>query len=167
MTFPSECVTDANFWIDLHAGGLLDEVFRLPCRWVIPDVVLGELQQPDRRALHSRGLNEVGLSGEQVAEVPELAGRYPRPSRKDLFALVLAKTTGTTLITGDRDLRTAAEQEGMEVHGTLWVLDEMVKGKIIKPQRAAEALERMVRHGRRLPREETEERLQRWRRAAR
>lgn len=165
MVYPSECVTDANFWIDLHAGGLLDEAFRLPCQWVIPDVVLGELEQPAGGVLLRHGLREVELSGEQVAEVLELASRYPKPSRKDLFALAFAKTSGATLITGDRNLRTAAEQEGLDVHGTLWVLDEMVKRKIIKPQRAAGALERMVRHGRRLPREGVEYRVQRWRRA--
>lgn len=167
MDSPPERVTDANFWIDLHAGNLLDDAFRLPCQWVIPDIILEELQQPNPQALRDRGLREDELSGAQVAEISELAARYPKPSRKDLAALVLAKARGTILVTGDRDLRIAAENEGQDVHGTLWVLDEMLRTKVITPRQAANSLEAMIRHGRRLPRPEVEERLRRWRRSPR
>ncbi len=167
MDSPPERVTDTNFWIDLHVAHLLDEVFRLPCQWVIPDIVLAELQEPDPRTLRDRGLKEAELSGELVAEISGLATRYPKPSLKDLSALVLANSTGITLITGDGDLRAAAENEGVDVHGTLWVLDEMVSTQIIESRRAADALDAMVQQGRRLPEPDVEARLRRWRRATR
>ena len=158
------CVTDSNIWIDLAAGELLDEAFRLPFRWVAPDAVVAELLTPDGQELKGRGLVELGLSGTGVLEVLRLRGKYPSPSITDLFALALAKTEACLLLTGNRHLRLAAEGEGNEVHGTLWLLDEMVARRVVNTEQAAQALDRMVAQGRRLPAAEVQLRLVRWRR---
>ena len=50
----------------------------------------------------------------------------------------------------------------MPVHGTLWLLDEMVRLAVVPPRLAAQALERMLEHGSRLPLNECQERLERW-----
>jgi predicted nucleic acid-binding protein len=95
-------------------------------------------------------------------EVVALRARYRRVSANDLFALVLARALGVTLLTGDRHLRKVAEQEGVEVHGTLSVLDEMVRLGVVAPAGAAEALERMLERGSRLPKAECRRRLRKW-----
>ena len=64
---------------------------------------------------------------------------------------------GASLLTGDRHLRAAAEQEGVPVHGTLWLLDEMVRLAVVSPRLAAQALERMLERGSRLPLDECQE----------
>jgi predicted nucleic acid-binding protein len=84
-------------------------------------------------------------------------------STNALFALVLARTLKATLLTGDRHLARVAALEGVPVHGTLWVLDEMVRLEVIAPPQAAQALERMLARGSRLPRAECQRRLQQWR----
>ncbi len=71
---------------------------------------------------------------------------------------------GTSLLTGDRHLREAATQEGVAVHGTLWLLDELVRLGTIVPLQAA-ALEHMLAHGRRLPQDECQKRIERWKAA--
>lgn len=163
MAFRSICVTDTNFWIDLDTAELVGPIFRLPFEWQAPDVIVAELERPEGDSLVGQGLRVCELDGRQVAEVVALAAAYPRPSRADLFALVLARAQQALLLTGDRHLRQAAEQEGVRVHGTLWLLDEMVERSVLEPVKAAEALLRMREGFRRLPAEEVDRRLRRWR----
>ena len=159
---PSVWVIDTCVLIDLHKGGVLRELFRFPHRLVVPDVIVDELREPDVEELLEAGLEAVELSGAQVLEVLELRVRYPRPSLNDLFALVVARSLDALLLTGDKHLRQAAETMGVTVHGTLWVLDEMIWAQILPPQRAAEALRRMLAQGRRLPSAECARRIQAW-----
>ncbi|NVM78060.1 putative nucleic acid-binding protein [Duganella sp. SG902] len=91
-----------------------------------------------------------------VAIVEVLSQRYRRPSRNDLFALVLAASEACPLLTGDRDLRAAAESEGVDVFGTLWLVTEMVRTQKISAHVARAAYQRMRDSGRRLPWDEAE-----------
>ena len=66
------------------------------------------------------------------------------------------------LLTGDRNLRDFAMAEGIAVHGTLWLLDELVVCRIITPFEAKTSLEAMQRSGSRLPHDEVLNRLRLW-----
>jgi len=157
------CVTDSSVWISLRAGDLIAEALNMPFTWLVPDVMLEEeLKDPLGVWLEEQGVKRCELTGEQVREVVELAERYIRPSRVDLFALVQAKEEGAILLTEDQDLRAAAEEEGLEVHGTLWLLDQMVKEERITPRQAVESLRKMLESGRRFPSPEVERRLRLW-----
>ncbi|WP_221038674.1 DUF3368 domain-containing protein [Gelria sp. Kuro-4] len=48
------------------------------------------------------------------------------------------------------------------MHGTLWILEEPVRQRIVTPPKAARALEKMRAKGSRLPRAECERRLRKW-----
>jgi rRNA-processing protein FCF1 len=160
--FQQEFVTDSNIWIDLYFGELLEEVFKLPFKFMAPDVIIEELETPSGQDLVVLGLKEKELSPFLVSEVVELKGKYPRPSINDLFALCLARHLRLILLTGDGELRKAAKKERVEVHGILWLLDVMVKRKVITPARAIKALELMLAHGSRLPQRECRKRFKRW-----
>jgi predicted nucleic acid-binding protein len=162
MASRAPCVTDTNVWIDLDVAGLTDLIFRLPLNLQAPDVIVAELERPDGTTLARHGLQVRELTGGQVLEVARLAHLYLRPCRSDLFALVLARSQGATLLTGDRHLRSAAESEGVKVHGTLWLIDELVEARLLEKREAIERLLRMVQAGRRLPVEEVERRLRTW-----
>jgi predicted nucleic acid-binding protein len=159
----SWCVADANIWIDLLEGGLLGVTGRLSFDCVIPDVIMHELDEATRLRLRAHGVIERGLSSRQVREGVRMARAHPRPSRTDLLALALAKSRHIVLLTGDQSLREAAASEGVEVHGTLWLLDCLVAERVISGEEAAFALGRMIQAGRRLPRNKAGERLIRWR----
>ena len=161
--FPSLCIVDANILIDLHVGGLLQELFRLPFKLATPDVIIAEMDEPDGAMLVECGLVSTELTGDQVSEVMVLLARYRAVSANDLFALVLARVQKATLLTGDRHLTGVASQEGVATHGTLWVLDEMVRLGIVARGQAAQALEQMLEQGSRLPQAECQKRLRRWR----
>jgi predicted nucleic acid-binding protein len=68
-----------------------------------------------------------------------------------LFALVLAATEKCPLLTGDKALKAAADAENVEVHGTLWLITEMVRQGRISTQVTRGAYHRMRSNGRRLP----------------
>lgn len=159
----SSCVVDTNILIDLHRGGVLREFFQLPCTILAPDVIVAELLDPSGEMLLVLGLQSMGFSGTEVMRIFELSRNHPEVSINDLFAVLLAETKGALLLTGDKRLRRIAEQEhNLQVHGTLWVLDQLVKRKHLSPTEASSALQKMIQSGSRLPRAECERRLRRW-----
>jgi len=158
-----KCVTDANLWMDLLSGNLESKVFGLPWQFMAPDVILAEVLIPYSWNLQGLGLIEKELPGDGVQKVENLISKYPKnPGRRDLFALVLAKDEGAILLSGDRALRKAAYKEGVEVHGTIWLMDNMVDGGIISPHDASDSLHQMLNDGRRLPQSEVNARIASW-----
>lgn len=144
----------------------MEDVFRHPATWLLPDVVVGELIEPDGPSLvasagHGK-IEVVELPGDQVADVADLAQKYLRPSRVDLFALVLARWQGWPLITGDSLLRRAAQAEGVTCHGVLFVVDLLVDDGVILPATAALAIQAMIAEGSWLPAGPCRERIAKW-----
>ncbi len=124
----SLCILDTNVLIDLHTSGVLRKIFSLPYEFASPDLILEELEVPTRSDLSRMGLQIIELSGEDVLYVEKLAGYHQGISVRDLFALVAAVSRSTILVTGDQRLRRLAEtKHSLTVHGTLWLLDEMVQ----------------------------------------
>jgi hypothetical protein len=162
----SMSVTDSTIWIDLHRGNILPQAVKLPIGWMVPDLVINlELIYPDGQQLVSMLGTEVAvveLTGNEVRLTRELAGKYTKPSHVDLASLAVAKTRSLVLLTGDKNLRAAAEAEGVEVHGTLWILDRLVETTILTKQAARRALVRIVEDRGRFPREEISRRLKAW-----
>jgi predicted nucleic acid-binding protein len=170
VAFPPRLVTDTCVLIDLSCGQVLEPAFRLPAdEFAVPDVVLAELEgggEPQPANLIALGLKPVELTPSQVLEAVRLAAVHQATTNvsiADVFALALAKTTSAVLLTGDSHLRSVAEQEGVEVHGTLWVLDQLVEEqKLITAEEGAFALSRMKAAARRLPKSEVDARQLRW-----
>lgn len=105
------------------------------------------------------GLQTMPLSARGVARVQELSRLYVKPGRNDLFTIALAEEKQCSLLTGDAALRQAAESEQIDVKGTLWLIEEMIKERKITLQVARAALRRMQDNGRRLPWAIAEQRL--------
>ena len=71
-----------------------------------------------------------------------------------------------TLLTGDGPLRKAAAAEGVNVMGTIGILDQLHDGKYIENKEYTECIQRLIdKNGGkvRLPKHELEIRLQRFR----
>jgi rRNA-processing protein FCF1 len=159
---PSICVVDTSLLIDIHFGKIVVPFFTLPYSFVAPDVIIAELKSIDSSMLIKLGLKKCELTGNQIQEVLQFRSRHRQPSVNDLFAFVTARSLRAILLTGDRNLRKLAEQEGILTHGTLWVLDEMIRLKIISPLQTAEALKLICERGSRLPVDECNHRLKNW-----
>ncbi|MBP7074233.1 MAG: DUF3368 domain-containing protein [Rhabdochlamydiaceae bacterium] len=152
-------VSDANIPIDIEHGNLTGSMFSMKTEFAVPDVLF----EKELKARHSHlldfGLKIKILSTESVDKVIEFAAKYRQPSRMDLFALSLAMQENCPLLTGDKNLRKAADQEGVQVHGTIWLVSEMLREKIIQPSVAHTAFQKMKNAGSRLPWEEVDKLL--------
>ncbi|MBS4168612.1 hypothetical protein [Parachlamydia sp. AcF125] len=153
-------ISDANVIIDMELGGLESAMFCLPeVEYCIPDVLFEKELRQHHSHFMSKGLKLCSLPSKAVAEVFRLSQLHPKPSKMDLFALVLAQEKQAMLLTGDQYLRKVAETYGVECHGTVWLVEQLVKGEIITTEIARLAYRNMFENGSRLPWLEAEERL--------
>ncbi len=65
------------------------------------------------------------LTPDEVAQALALKARYPPLSANDCFCYVTAPVHPGILLTGDALLRKVAAENGLRVHGVLWVVDEL------------------------------------------
>ena len=156
-------ILDTNICVDLFNGNLLESVLRLPDVFLLPDVVLGELKEPDGNSLISLGYTSIQLSSDAVQIVFQYAEQYTKPSRADLFALAAAKTLEVTLLTGDKNLREAAQSEQVDVHGLLLLLDKLFEAQIVPGPQLSDALDVIVTKGAWLPPREIQHLKEKWR----
>jgi len=115
--------------------------------------------------LKRMGLEEEELSEAEVGELLRFNTVYRAPGHADLSTIVLAQRLGAILLTGDRALRRAAQKEGLEVHGVLWLLDCMVEQHCATQAEVLAGLDSMLAKPSpaRLPAGECEQCRQRWR----
>ena len=123
-------VNDSSCLIDLRKCGLLTTALLLPFRFVVAlpliTAELHDFDEGDWDDLQARGLQVIDLNPVQVARAFDLMSLFPGLSAYDCFSLALAESTkNSMLLTGDRQLRTRADALGVEVHGILWVSDEI------------------------------------------
>ena len=158
--------SDTNVWVDFATIDRLEYPFRLPYTYLMNnDVVEKEALSPKGLGdkLLELGLQAVELTIEEFFLAEEYTTKYAKPSLYDCVALAIAKTRGIILLTGDGPLRKAAKAEGVQVMGTIGVLDQLVERELIKREEYRYCIEELQRYnGRnvRLPAEELEKRLE-------
>ena len=148
-------ISDTNIFLDFDAAGMLAELFSLPHEIAVPDLLFEEELRDFHQDLVGLGLRQIELEPEAINRLLELARKYTLPSRVDLSALVAAEQEGCTLVTGDRHLREAAEEEGIPGHGSLWLAEQMIGAGVLDVRRLEVAYQQMQKRGRRLPWAET------------
>ena len=154
-------VSDANIFIDFEAAGLTAELFRLSHEIVVPDVLFAQELSERHGHLIGHGLKTMNLNGEQVAAAFGLRRKHKGTGVNDVFALVLAKTLGCPLVTGDRGLRAAAQAEDVQLMGTLTLMEQLFYQGVLDHRGVEEAYRKMQDAGRRLPAKEVSAQLQR------
>lgn len=142
-------ISDASCLIDLRKASLLEALLKLPYKITIPDVIfsteLVKFSTAQKQGLINAGMKTLTLSGEGVERVVTISNQNPRLSINDCFAYVHAENTeNSILLTSDARLRKLAEDSFLEVHGVLWVLDEMHKYNIVKGALLASILEKLA-----------------------
>lgn len=155
-------ISDTNFWIDFRHAGLLEALFTLPFSLCCTDFVLNELNDFDHGDLVARGLQVVELDEVSIVGLTALKALHNNSSLADVSCYHLAKQTGFPLLTGDGQLRKQAEKDGLQVHGALWLLDQLVEFDLISPHQAHVSLTAMLAANARLPKAECAMRLQAW-----
>lgn len=126
-------VSDSCCLIDLKKGGLLEAFLDLPYEFIIPDVLVdNELLSLTKKevSLLKQRMKIVSLDVAGTDRVRQILFKCPALTAQDGFAFVMAEQNpGCILVTGDRRLRALAEEARIEVHGVLWVVDELEKNR--------------------------------------
>jgi hypothetical protein len=155
-------VSDTSVLVDLERGSLLEASFRLPFQLAVPDLLYErELKDYGGDELIRLGLIVEELNGEGITRALAYRRQVPALSVPDSFALVLAQTREWVLLTGDAALRQLANDEAIECHGVLWLIDEIHSAAAATVQVLHDGLTAISAHPRcRLPRSEVRHRLQ-------
>lgn len=163
-------VNDTNVFIDLYAVGLMEEFFTLPWEVHTTDFVMLELLKEGQREVVARYQEDGRLhvpvfEAKEILSVNEL---YQVHSRKtnvsftDCSVWYYAKTNKYTLLTGDRKLRKSSLLDGVEVHGVIYVIDQLVEKGILTARVASQRLKALAEQNPRLPKDAIEVRIKKW-----
>lgn len=160
-------VQDANVFIDMELAGLYDLWFQLGVETHTTDLIRAELEKGRHHVtLGYFAANTVHvhqLSFQQLLEVQSLTHSVTRrASFNDCSVLLLAIQLDAMLLSSDRPLRSAALTDHIEVHGTLWVFDQLVAAKLLRPAIACQKLRLLLSNNRYLPTEEVKKRFTKW-----
>ena len=156
-------INDTNIWIDLKLTNIIEKVFLLPYELAVPDILYNdELKDMDGELLEANGIKIIEMTNDEVVETAERSGMTNRVSFNDLTTLVVAKSRGYILVTGDGNLRKIAKSENVELRGTIWLIDEMVSNNILDIGEAALICKKLLQLKRRLPKEELQLSIKRW-----
>ena len=139
---------------------MLDLLLRLPYEFLIPNTLFEEellkFTAAQKKALIRGGLKVVDLPGASVLRAQAIVREIPRLSVHDGFAFALAERhTGCILLSGDEGLRTLASKREIEVHGVLWVLEQLHTNRLATPAMILTVLRALLEDATvRLPRRE-------------
>lgn len=137
--------------IDLGDGGIAPVIERLPYKVL----VRGILFEYELRARHSNlidyGIVIESSAEDSILEVQTMIRRFPRISRNDAVALLLAMEKQCVLLTGNKNLRAAAETCEIEVHGTIHLIQHLVASELLSIEELRSSLVLVRSRGRRLP----------------
>ena len=122
-------VNDASCLIDLRKGGLLAVLCNLPYRLVVPLPVreseVLDFSIEEWHQLDDAGMITYDLTSDEVAQALTLKQRHPALSAIDSLCFVIARSHEGILLTGDALLRRVAADNGLRVHGVLWIVDQL------------------------------------------
>jgi predicted nucleic acid-binding protein len=144
-------VSDTSVLIDMENAELTKKVFQLPWKFVVPDIVFEEELSTHHGHLLQEGLEQKSMSEASIMQAVILRKHNPKISTNDILALKLAIDQGSVLLTGDKALKKLAETLHVEVHGSIWLVQEMLKQKIIILAEAQNAFKLMKETGSHLP----------------
>lgn len=158
--------SDTNVWLDFAEIERVGLPFQLPYKYYISEFTLEEeVLSPAKlkKTLLALGLKVTTLTIEEFIQAEQFMVRFKKLSSHDAMALSMAMARNWVLLTGDKDLFKAANIVGVEWHGTLWVLDELLVHQKINSEEyhsAMKALLKAVKDKKcRLPKDEIERRL--------
>jgi rRNA-processing protein FCF1 len=164
-------VSDTNILIDLVDIGLLEQFLLLPFGIHTTDIVIAEITIEEQKAAVLSVIEKAGIKVKTYTpdEMLKLFSFISSKRRTydlhpaDFSVWQYSSENDYTLLTGDGNLRKAASADGVEVHGTIFLIDKMVEYQILTPTLAADKLELLYSINSRLPKSEIDLRIVKWR----
>ncbi len=156
-------ITDANIFIDLFGLEQLHWLELLHLEVYTTDLVLNELLPEQAAAVRPFITLVSELTMDDIATFPALNSS---PGLSETDRSVIWQTTQITgpfiVLTGDNLIRKWCERHYLEVHGILWIFDQLVNNQHLSKQEALIFLQRIMQINQWLPSKECEIRIKAW-----
>ena len=149
-------ITDSSVFFDIIKIQALPEFFALDFEICTTDFVKGEILESEQREqieifIRSHQLIIFELSEKEIEEIENFKTKRFFKTLIDKTVLWKAKQLKCPLLTGDAKLRSEATDQGITVHGSLWVIQIMVESKVVTANAGIEFLEKLKISNDRLP----------------
>ncbi|HRY32872.1 MAG TPA: hypothetical protein P5531_07880 [Bacteroidales bacterium] len=141
-------ITDSNVFFDIIKIGALPEFFALDYDIRTTDFVYHEIEQSDQRELiesfiRAKKLYVFSLTSEEVEEVTKFTTIRQFKGLTDKTVLWMAHQLKCMILTGDKKLKREAEDLNIEVHASLWVVEQLIGSGIIHRDYGCQLFERL------------------------
>jgi rRNA-processing protein FCF1 len=160
-------VTDVSVFFDLFIIQALPEFFELELEICTTDFVYNEIEQSEQKEtfdlfITKNKLKILSFTEDEYSEVVNFKTKWSNRSLNDRTILWLALQLNSVLLTCDGKLKKEAEHHKIEVHGSLWVIEQLVLCKIITHAKGIELLMALRKNNLRLPGKEIEKLIKQW-----
>ncbi len=160
-------ITDVSVLFDLYNVGVLPEFFGLDIEIYTTDFIYNEILQSGQKHefeifVRSGKLRILVVDDEEQEIISTMEFTYANRSIADKTALFKALQMRCILLTCDDKLKKEAIKKELDVHGSIWVIDQLVENEIIDKKRAFKVIEDLKTINAWLPVEELDKRLNKY-----
>lgn len=161
-------IHDANVLIDLIEIDLLNLALELPFNMATTDLVRQEIEDPVQAhaldsCINNGKIRMITSTTHQMSAIAASMRGFSSLSLADCSVLYHAAGMQGIVITGDGQLRKEAATHHIEVHGTPWILSQLVANEGISPSCAIAKMETLLEINPRLPHRECRKMQDSWR----
>ena len=157
-------ITDTNILFDVIKIGALPEFFSLDYEICTTVFVIHEILPSSQKELvetfvRAKKLIVYNFSEEEIEAVQNFNTEKDLKRFTDKSVIWKAVQLNCPMLTGDQRMREVAEKMNIEVHGSIWIIDELVSKALISSEKAIIILEQLLMTNSRLPKDEIEKRI--------
>lgn len=159
-------ITDVSVFFDLYHLQVLPEFFALDLEIHTTNFVYNEIVHSVQKSEYavferSKKLHIIKITVSEEDEIRAMPMQRYNRSFPDKTVLWKALQLNCTLLTSDNKLRKEAIGQGLVVHGSIWVISQLVEKAIISKSRGIELFGHMKLVNTRLPHEEIDRQISR------
>jgi len=161
-------VTDTNVFIDLMNVDAHTAFFALGFEVHTTDFVINELDEEQRRQLLPfRGNGQLTVARFTESEVKTFGVMTTKVSIQftDRSVVFLATQLKGMILSGDSNLWKECKSRKLDVHGSIWVIEQIWTKRLLPPGSCIERLENLKKTNSRLPKDKIDVLIERIRKA--
>ncbi len=157
-------IHDANILIDISNLSLTEVFFKLDFEFHTTDLAFNEvvkgLKIKDRNIFKNK-LKIKSFESRELLEIVKIGKKHKSLSIQDLSVLKLAISLNGILCTTDKNLKEIASGKNLEIHGTLWIVEQMIISKKLNSKIAIKKLKKLKDTNPRAPKKEIKNLIER------
>lgn len=141
-------ITDTNVFFDLINVGALPEFYSLDIDICTTELVINEIKPLEQRNqidvfIRANELKVYGFTAEEIDSIMSYETTRTFKGITDKSVLWKSDQLKCPLLTGDKKLKNEAEDRGIEVHGSIWVIRTLVDKGFIEKSKGIDFLEQL------------------------